>query len=191
MVFTGSMVLWLVIRDTSRLQKLNGCLLAFIKKRLPWQRHRYINHFSTASQFYKTCINLYRQVKIKRIKKVEVRSNILVVKDEKTTSALLFSCKHAKFICAKLFKSIYIPFLLSNKNFAEAMEQAMQLLNGHADNNDFKLKGAGFMRQIYDSLQQRDSAYYYAKNEIALNVVISNQMKSQRKGTRGTTQAKS
>jgi len=75
-----------------------------------------------------------------------------------------------------LFASIYIPFLLSNKKFAEAKEQAMQLLNGYAsDNNDFKLKGAGFMRQAYDSLHQPDSAYYYAKKEIELNQVIFNQ----------------
>ena len=74
------------------------------------------------------------------------------------------------------FASIYIPFLLANKNFAEAKEQAMQLLNGFAlDNNDFKLKGAGFMRQVYDSLKQPDSAYYYAKKEIQLNQVIFNQ----------------
>jgi len=52
----------------------------------------------------------------------------------------------------------------------------MQLFNGFAtNNNDFKLKGAGFMRQIYDSLHQPDSAYYYAKKEIELNQIIFNQ----------------
>ncbi len=74
------------------------------------------------------------------------------------------------------FASIYIPFLLANKKFAEAKEQSMQLLNGFAsDNNDFKLKGAGFMRMVFDSLRQPDSAYYYAKKEIQLNQVIFNQ----------------
>jgi len=75
-----------------------------------------------------------------------------------------------------LFSSFYIPFLISNKNFTQAKEQAMRLLNGYAsDNNDFKLRGAGFMRQVYDSLHQPDSAYYYAKKEIQLNQIIFNQ----------------
>ena len=74
------------------------------------------------------------------------------------------------------FASIYIPFLLANKNFASAKQQALQLLNGFSsDNNDFKLKGAGFMRQVYDSLRQPDSAYYYSKMEIQLNQIIFNQ----------------
>ncbi|MEO7393611.1 MAG: hypothetical protein ABIU11_01635 [Chitinophagaceae bacterium] len=75
-----------------------------------------------------------------------------------------------------LFASVYIPFLLRNKSFTAAKEQAMQLFNGFlAENYDFKLKGAGFMRQVYDSLRQPDSAYYYAKKEIELNQVIFNQ----------------
>ena len=74
------------------------------------------------------------------------------------------------------FASIYIPFLLANKKFIEAKEQAIMLLNGFASgNNDLKLKGAGFMRQVYDSLKQPDSAYHYAKMEIQLNQVIFNQ----------------
>jgi hypothetical protein len=57
----------------------------------------------------------------------------------------------------------------------------MQLLNGFAsDNNNFKLKGAGYLRQIYDSTGKPDSAYYYAKQEIRLNQVIFNQNNTNR-----------
>ena len=100
---------------------------------------------------------------------------------DKEMAALYFKKAHAQSASKSAFSrlrfaSIYIPFLLSNKDFAGAKEQAMQLFSGYtADNNDFKLKGAGFMRQVYDSIGKPDSAYYYAKKEIELNRLIFNQ----------------
>ncbi|MEO6538422.1 MAG: hypothetical protein ABIT07_08220 [Ferruginibacter sp.] len=74
------------------------------------------------------------------------------------------------------FASIYIPILISNRNFTEAKKQAAGMLTGFASaNNDYKLKGAGFLRQIYELLHQPDSAYYYAKMEIELSQVLFNQ----------------
>ncbi len=72
------------------------------------------------------------------------------------------------------FNRAYIPFLLNNHRLAEAKEQASQLLAiGHQqDNNDFKLAGAGFMRQVLDSLGNRDSAYYYSRIEAGINARI-------------------
>ena len=71
----------------------------------------------------------------------------------------------------------YIPFLLKNKRIADAKAEAAHLFNIglQLENNDIKLAGAGFMRQAYDSLQQTDSAYYYARMEVMLNATIFNQ----------------
>jgi len=75
------------------------------------------------------------------------------------------------------FGSSYIPYLLNDSRFDEAKEQARQLLIvGKEYNNDnFRLLGAGYMRQVSDSLHQADSAYYYARMEIAINGQIYSQ----------------
>lgn len=41
--------------------------------------------------------------------------------------------------------------------------------------NDLKLAGAGYMRQVFDSLQNKDSAYYYARMEAEFNARIFSQ----------------
>ena len=68
-----------------------------------------------------------------------------------------------------IIKPAYINFLLQNNKIVAAHETASQLLKtGAALNNfDFKQVAAGFLRSIYDSLQQTDSAYYYARLESA------------------------
>ena len=68
----------------------------------------------------------------------------------------------------------YIPVLLSKGNIPEAMVQAKQLLNlGELNsNNNVKLAAAGFMRQIFDSLHNKDSAYYYSRMEASINAQI-------------------
>jgi Tetratricopeptide repeat len=79
---------------------------------------------------------------------------------------------------AKLRFSInYIPFLLKNNRLNEAREQATQLLNfgNQINNNNLKLAGAGFMRQVFDTLRNADSAYYYSRMELQINAQIFNQ----------------
>jgi tetratricopeptide (TPR) repeat protein len=68
-----------------------------------------------------------------------------------------------------IIKPAYINFLLQNDKIASAHETASQLLKtGVALNNyDFKQVAAGFLRSVYDSLHQTDSAYYYARLESA------------------------
>ena len=75
------------------------------------------------------------------------------------------------------FGQDYIPFLLATKKNAEAKEQSKALLNigEAANNNNLKLAGAGFMRQVYDSLRNKDSAYYYSRMEAAINAAIFSQ----------------
>ncbi len=71
----------------------------------------------------------------------------------------------------------YIPFLLEHNRLTEAKEQASHLLKigNQNGNNDLKLAGAGFMRQVYDSLHNADSAYFYSKMEANTNALIFNQ----------------
>lgn len=71
----------------------------------------------------------------------------------------------------------YIPFLLTHQRKKEAHNAALRLMvMSMAENNDnMKLDGAGFLRQVYDSLQQYDSAYHYARMEAKLNKRIFSQ----------------
>ena len=83
-----------------------------------------------------------------------------------------------KMIPIKLrFSNYYIPALLSKANIPEAMVQAKQLLTlGESNNNNnVKLAAAGFMRQVFDSLHNKDSAYYYARLEATINAQIFSQ----------------
>jgi hypothetical protein len=82
----------------------------------------------------------------------------------------LISSNSAKF----RFASDYIPFLINNGRFAEAKAQAYQLLNlgKNADNNNLMLAGARFLRQVFDTSHNKDSAYYYLKMESDINARI-------------------
>lgn len=75
------------------------------------------------------------------------------------------------------FFEIYIRFLLNYKRINEAYEQAKQLMEwgNQSNNNNVKLSAAGFMQQVFDSLHQTDSAYYYAKLKDQLNASIFSQ----------------
>ncbi|MEP7165450.1 MAG: hypothetical protein ABI741_12195 [Ferruginibacter sp.] len=75
------------------------------------------------------------------------------------------------------FFEIYIRFLLSYKRINEVYEQAKQLMEwgNQNNNNNVKLSAAGFMQQVFDSLHQADSAYYYAKMKDNLNASIFSQ----------------
>jgi hypothetical protein len=83
-----------------------------------------------------------------------------------------------KMIPIKLrFSNYYIPALLNKGNIPEAMVQAKQLLTlGESNNNNnVKLAAAGFMRQVFDSLRNKDSAYYYARLEATISAQIFSQ----------------
>ncbi len=75
------------------------------------------------------------------------------------------------------FAAIYIPFLISDHQLTDAKMQAQHLLNvgEQLGNNDLKLLGAGFMRQLFDSSHNIDSAYYYSRMEAVTNAEIFNQ----------------
>ena len=75
------------------------------------------------------------------------------------------------------FYDAYIHFLLSNNKFKEVHEQASQLMElGKKDNNNnLKFSAAVFLQQVFDSLHQTDSAYYYAKLKDQLNASIFSQ----------------
>ncbi len=68
-----------------------------------------------------------------------------------------------------IIKPAYINFLLKDNKILIAKEQAHQLLitGKQLNNYDFKQAAAGFLRSVYDSLRQTDSAYYYARLEFA------------------------
>ena len=75
------------------------------------------------------------------------------------------------------YYSHYIKFLLDNNDVIEAKNLSAQLLNlGQVNNNNtLKLAGAGFMRQVFDSLHHSDSAYYYSRMEAKINAEIFSQ----------------
>jgi tetratricopeptide (TPR) repeat protein len=75
------------------------------------------------------------------------------------------------------FYEIYIRFLLNYKRTNEAYEQSKQLMawGYQNNNNNVKLSAAGFMQQVFDSLHQTDSAYYYSKMKDNLNASIFSQ----------------
>lgn len=90
----------------------------------------------------------------------------LLIADKITSNSALFR-----------FNSSYIPFLINNRRYPEAKVQAYQLLNLGIDsnNNNLMLAGARFLRQVFDTIQNRDSAYYYLKMESDINARIFNE----------------
>ena len=71
----------------------------------------------------------------------------------------------------------YIRYLLTNNKIQEAHEESNQLLKlgRQSNNNNLKLLGAGFLRQVFDKLHQTDSAYYYSRMEADINALIFSQ----------------
>lgn len=75
------------------------------------------------------------------------------------------------------FSFDYVPYLLKDKRLKEAKDQAAQLLElgKEFNNNNLKLAGAGYMQQVFDSLHNIDSAYYYSRMEAGINAQIFSQ----------------
>ena len=75
------------------------------------------------------------------------------------------------------FSYDYIPYLLKDNRLQEAKGQAAELLElgREFNNNNLKLAGAGYMQQVFDSLHNTDSAYYYSRMEAGINAQIFSQ----------------
>jgi len=71
----------------------------------------------------------------------------------------------------------YIPYLLTTNQVEKGRQQALQLLNtgNQIGNNLAKLNAAGFLSQLYNKLQQTDSAFFYLRLESALKDSVFNQ----------------
>lgn len=71
----------------------------------------------------------------------------------------------------------YIPYLLTTNQFEKGKQQAFQLLNigKLIGNNLAKLNAAGFLSQVYNKLQQTDSAFFYLSMESSLKDSVFNQ----------------
>ncbi len=80
-------------------------------------------------------------------------------------------------ISKTLFYTFYIQFLLDNKRIQDAKNVATEMivLGNSAQNNSILLPAAGFMQQVFDSLHNTDSAYYYAKMKEKINAEIFSQ----------------
>jgi len=83
----------------------------------------------------------------------------------------------SSFYALQRFSLAYIPFLLRNHQYNNAKEQSRRVFDAgtRLNNNDLKLVGASFLQQVYDSLHNTDSAYYYSRMEVSLNAAIFNQ----------------
>ncbi|MEI7735264.1 MAG: hypothetical protein WCI49_07335 [Ferruginibacter sp.] len=75
------------------------------------------------------------------------------------------------------FYQRYIPFLILNNRMDEAKIQTekLWLLSGTIQNLNFKLIAAGYKKDMFDKLNNTDSAYYYSKVESGLRELIFNQ----------------
>ncbi|MEO6489784.1 MAG: tetratricopeptide repeat protein [Ferruginibacter sp.] len=71
----------------------------------------------------------------------------------------------------------YIPFLFKNNRIMEAKVQADKFwrLSGNTQNLNFKLIATGYKKELFDKLNNTDSAYYYSKAESQLREQIFNQ----------------
>ena len=71
----------------------------------------------------------------------------------------------------------YIPFLTQHNRMDEAKVQTekLWLLSGNTQNLNFKLVATGYKKDLFDKLNNTDSAYYYSKLESAIRELIFNQ----------------
>ncbi len=75
------------------------------------------------------------------------------------------------------FYIFYIPYLLNHDRISESGKQAKALLKmGIQDKNKTMMQvAAGYLRQVFETQNRLDSAYYYSKMESELNTLIKNQ----------------
>ncbi len=75
------------------------------------------------------------------------------------------------------FYQRYIPFLFKNNRMIEAKVQVENLwiLSGEIPNLNFKLIATTYKKELFDKLNNTDSAYYYSKVESEIRELIFNQ----------------
>ena len=68
----------------------------------------------------------------------------------------------------------YIQFLLNASRLVEAKIFCWKLLDlgNTSNNNPIRLQAVGYMQQVFDSLHQTDSAYYYSRQESKISADI-------------------
>jgi hypothetical protein len=76
-----------------------------------------------------------------------------------------------------IFYRRYITFLLENNRMADAKLQAENFWQfaSETENINVKLLAAGYKKDLFDKLNQIDSAYYYSKKESEIRELIFNQ----------------
>jgi len=76
----------------------------------------------------------------------------------------------------------YTNFLLKKNSIKNARNQAFKLMRvgQQLNNNDYKLYAAGFLKRIYDTLKNTDSAYYYSQLQYAFRDSVFSREKTNR-----------
>jgi len=71
----------------------------------------------------------------------------------------------------------YIPFLMTNNRMEEAKVQTEKFwaLSSNTRNLNFKLTATTYKKELFDKLNNTDSAYYYSKVESGIRELIFNQ----------------
>ena len=74
----------------------------------------------------------------------------------------------------------YTNFLLKENKIENARVQALKLLQAgqQLNNNDYKLAAVGFLKRVYDTLKNTDSAYYYLQQQYAFRDSVFSQDKT-------------
>ena len=74
----------------------------------------------------------------------------------------------------------YTNFLLKENKIENAHTQALKLMKAgqQLNNNDYKLAAAGFLKRVYDTLQNTDSAYYFLQQQYAFRDSVFSQDKT-------------
>ena len=77
-------------------------------------------------------------------------------------------------------RAAYINFLLKKNRIENARNQAFKLMPAgqQLNNNDYKLAAAGFLKRLYDTLKNTDSAYYYLQLQYAFRDSVFSQDKT-------------
>ena len=76
----------------------------------------------------------------------------------------------------------YTNFLLKKNRIENASNQAFKLIlaGQQLNNNDFKLAAAGFLKRVYETLKNTDSAYYYLQLQYAFRDSVFSREKTNR-----------
>lgn len=79
-------------------------------------------------------------------------------------------------------RAAYTNFLLKKTGIENARNQAFKLMQvgQQLNNNDYKLAAAGFLKKLYDTLKNPDSAYYYLQLQYAFRDSVFSREKTNR-----------